>query len=162
MIPGNVTPIWTPRDSVDTAMEFGRWADHAERGTAVVEVGRYRRPHLRVTTRSRERRARFMDAIAVALLMALMAAFGVIVFAASAKADTDMRAWAWDNGPAVCDWLDHNPTPGGLESTARTLFADGMTPEQVGGAVAWSVNDICPRHTRLLASYIAYGNAVIA
>ena len=83
----NLIPIWTPQDAVDTAEAFAAEIANAERGV-VLEAGPYRAPRLALVpqrssfllSRSRERRARAMDFMAVSLLMALMACFGVIVY----------------------------------------------------------------------------------
>lgn len=76
----NLVPIWSPLDAVDTAEAFNREIANAERGV-VVEEGRHRVPQLNLLlTSSRERKARAMDALAVSLLMALMAALGAFVY----------------------------------------------------------------------------------
>ena len=76
----NLVPIWSPMDAVDTAQAFHLEMANAERGT-VIEAGPYRAPRLNfLMTRSRERKARAMDALAVSLLLALMAALGAFVY----------------------------------------------------------------------------------
>mgnify|MGYP003608151502 CR=1 FL=1 len=94
----NIRPIWSPQDSVDTAQQFHLELHNAERG----------RVERRLFSVSRERKARRMDALAVALLMIVMAAFGVIVMLLStpqAKADPDSMVYAYAAtfGSAVCD-----------------------------------------------------------
>ena len=106
--PTNLIPIWTARDSIDTAQAFALEIANAERGhqTAVrgVKPGSMRpastaheatpfraeavaaprtAPRLRLVTTSRERRARLHDGLAVALLLILSAAIGVVVVLAS-------------------------------------------------------------------------------
>lgn len=76
----NIIEIWTPSDAVDTAEAFHREVANTERGV-VVEEGRHRVPQLNLLlTSSRERKARAMDALAVSLLLALMAALGAFVY----------------------------------------------------------------------------------
>lgn len=94
-----LTPIWTPRDSVDTARLFHLEMDNAERGhrycvrcdksQLVVRIDadgvcRYCKRRVRVSSmlfsRSRHRRAKVMDAVAVIMLMAFMAVFGALMF----------------------------------------------------------------------------------
>ena len=76
-----VVPIWTPMDAVDTAEAFHREIANAERGTVIVEAGRHRSPRLNfLLARSRERKARAMDALAVSLILTLSAALGAIAY----------------------------------------------------------------------------------
>lgn len=91
----NLVPIWSPSDSVDVAEAFAAEIANAERGV-IVESGPYRAPRLKLApevngksrldflmTRSRERKARAMDALAVSMLMLLMAGFGAAIYFAS-------------------------------------------------------------------------------
>lgn len=78
----NLVPIWSPLDAVDTAEAFAREIANAERGV-VVEAGRHRTPRLNLVTAGRERKARFMDGLAVTLLLALSTALGVIAYFAA-------------------------------------------------------------------------------
>ncbi len=99
----NIRPIWSPRDSIDTARLFHLEMDNAERGhrhcvrcdksQLVVRIDadgvcRYCKRRVRVSSmlfsRSRFRRAKAMDALAVALLLTFMAAFGALMFLAHA------------------------------------------------------------------------------
>lgn len=92
-----VVPIWTPQDSVDTAHQFHMELHNAERGVSQSQSQPGFGNRL-MFSRSRERRARRMDALAVALLMIVMAAFGVIVMLLStpqAKADPDSMVYAY-------------------------------------------------------------------
>jgi hypothetical protein len=151
-LPDNVLPIWTPKDSVDTAQQFHLELDNAERGTWLV-------------SHSRRRKAGWMDAVAVALLMALMAALGVVVFAASAKADVDNVVFAYTQvyGSAVCETLDDgHDSVDGLTGILRSIVGDGLTPHQAGQVVAMSVTDSCPQYTPLLRAYVARSGAGVA
>lgn len=111
---------------------------------------------------SRERKARIYDGLAVTLLLCLMAALGVVTFAATAKADVDgaARAYAAEYGPAVCSTLDsyHPPTFSVLMGIMLAINADGLTPYQAGEAVGLSVAELCPQYDGLLERFAAtYG-----
>ena len=109
---------------------------------------------------SRERKARIYDGLAVTLLLCLMAALGVVTFAATAKADVDgaARAYAAEYGPAVCSTLDSYPTFSGLMGIMLAINADGLTPYQAGEAVGLSVAELCPQYDGLLERFAAtYG-----
>ena len=143
-----VRQIWSPRDSIDTAQAFAMELHNAERGRA------------RLFSVSRERKARRMDALAVALLMIVMAAFGVIVMllsTPSAKADPDSMVYAYAAtfGSAVCETLDSYPSFGGIYGIADAITDDGLTYYQAGQVIAVSVTEICPRHTALVKSFAA-------
>lgn len=162
-VPIHVRPVWTPADAVDTAQAFAAELAHAERGTSS-SVERQRQSATKLGSRlmfgrSRFRRARIYDALAVTLLMIVMACLGVVVYAASARADTATAdAWAAEYGPAACDVLDAAPT---LRTLTGVLAADvgmGATPVQAGEDVATAVWQLCPRHVPLLHSFVAiYG-----
>jgi len=113
--------------------------------------------------RSRERRARIMDGLAVALLMALMAALGCAVLLASAphaKADTDSMVYAYaaTYGTAVCETLDDYPSFDGIIGIASAIAEDGLTMRQAGAVIALSANEICPRHISLVKAFASiYG-----
>ncbi len=148
----NIRPIWTPQDSVDTAQQFHLELHNAERG----------RPQRksRLFSVSRERKARRMDALAVALLLIVMAAFGVIVMLLStpqAKADPDSMVYAYAAtfGSAVCETLDSYASFGGIYGIADAITEDGLTYYQAGQVIAVSVMEICPRHTALVRSFAA-------
>ncbi len=140
----NIRPIWSPRDSIDTAHQFHMELHNAERGARycarcdksqlVVKVDsdgvcrtckRRSRIASRLFSRSRFRRARRMDALAVGLLLIVMAAFGCVVVLLSPQAKAD----------AITD--------------------GGLTYHQAGQAIAISVMQICPRHTALIKSFAA-------
>lgn len=147
--------IWTPRDAVDTANAFHAELAGAERGTAV--EAHPERAGARIFSMGRYRKARAMDALAVALLLALMAALGVVGYAASAKADTDtgMRALAWEVGPEVCAWLDEHPSIAGVMSAGQAIASQGYTAEEAGEVIAYAAFDICQRHIPLLRQFVA-------
>lgn len=153
--------VWTPGDAVKTAEDFHADIANAERGVAVDEQ-RPQRPQ-RFVSRSRARKARWYNRIAVALLLATFAFLGAIFYAAGAKADGPVDAWQWEYGPAACDYLDSNATLSGLSNALASAERSGLTPEQAGEAVAASVLDICPRHRDLLRAFVMrYGPRQIA
>lgn len=148
----NIRPIWTPQDSVDTAQQFHLELHNAERGVPERKS--------RLFSVSRERKARRMDALAVALLLIVMAAFGVIVMLLStpqAKADPDSMVYAYAAtfGSAVCETLDSYPSFGGIYGITDAITDDGLTYYQAGQVIAVSVTEICPRHTALVKSFAA-------
>ena len=144
----NVIPIWEPRDSVDTAQAFNAELANAERGISI------NRPWF--ISQSRERKARIYDGLAVALLMALMAALGVILFAASAKADPDSEAQAYaaEYGPAVCSVLDDYPSVSGMLGIMQAIVEDGMTEYQAGEVVGISIYRLCPEYQGLAEKFV--------
>ena len=154
----NIHPIRTP-DPVDTAQEFHAEMANAERGLDINEPW--------FLAQSRARKARLMDGLAVGLLLALMACLGVILFAASAKADTDADAVAYaaEFGGTVCSVLDggHN-TIAGLTGIMLAIQKHGnLTAYQSGEVVGLSVAEICPQYTPLLRQFVTrYGKAAIA
>lgn len=96
-----VRQIWSPQDAVDTAQAFALELHNAERGhrhcvrcdksQLVVRIDtdgvcRRCKRHGRVSSalfsRSRNRKAKAMDALAVAFLMTFMATFGALMFLA--------------------------------------------------------------------------------
>jgi hypothetical protein len=154
-LPDNVLPIWTPRDSVDTAQAFALELDNAERG-----VQDYLPPVVLFTARSRERKARLYDRLAVALLLLLCAALGVIGFTLAvphAKADVDnvVVAYSAHYGGAVCSVLDEFPSENGILGIGKSIIEDGLTGYQAGQVLYLSVSDVCPRHMGLLRAFAA-------
>ena len=155
----SVRPIWTPDDSVATAEDFHAEMANAERGLDINEPW--------FMAQSRKRRARLMDGLAVGLLLALMACLGVILFAASAKADpdSDAVAYASEYGGTVCSVLDdgHNTIAGLTGIMLAIQKHGGLTAFQSGEVVGLSVAEICPRYTPLLRQFVTrYGKAAIA
>jgi hypothetical protein len=148
LIHNNVTRIRTPRDALDTAAEFHLEVDNAERGRAPS----------RLFTQSRERRARIMDGLAVALLMALMGALGCAVLlmaAPKAKADIDAVsvAYAAHYADAICTTLAGHPTNSGVQGILAAIREDGLTNLQAAGAVVLAVTDACPAQTYILERF---------
>jgi hypothetical protein len=142
----------------------------------VVAAGNSRRPRLRLvgpqergvqefqppvvlfTARSRERKARLYDRLAVALLLLLCAALGVIGFTLAvphAKADVDnvVVAYSAHYGGAVCSVLDEFPSENGILGIGKSIIEDGLTGYQAGQVIYLSVSDICPRHMGLLRAF---------
>lgn len=146
-----VRPIWTPQDAVDTAQAFAAELAHAERGVPD-------KPHwtAKLFGRSRFRRAKVYDGLAVGLLMVLMAALGVVVFAASAKAepDSDALAYAAEYGPAVCSVLDDYPSVSGMLGIMQAIVEDGMTEYQAGQVVGISIYRLCPEYDYLAEKFM--------
>lgn len=133
------------RDAVDTASEFHLEVDNE-------------RSHW-LFSKSRERRARRMDALAVALLMVFMAAFGVIVMllsAPQAKASPATEAYADIYGPVVCQVLNEHATVYGVLGVGQGISEEsGFTPEQAGEVIGYSVATYCPQHMGLLKRFVA-------
>ena len=158
----NIKCIWGRDDFDETVRE----------AQAVVEAGRRRRhlqamnehlPPAVLFTRSRERRARRMDALAVGLLMAFMAALGVVLFAATAKADALSSAWADRYGGLACVVLSEYPSVGGLMGILDSAQEDGLTQRQAGEAVGESIATNCPEYGYLVRQFIArYGKSTVA
>lgn len=187
---GRVVPIWTRQDAVDTAQQFHLELANAERGRhshcvrcdkshLVVRIGadgvcRTCRRETGTVGRllfsvSRERRARLMDAAAVALLMVLMAAVGCLVLiwaTPQAKADDvepAVVAYAALYGGIVCDVLDQYPTVSGVAGVADGITEEsGFTPFEAGEVIGLAVTDTCPRHMGLIRRFIAANTGVPA
>lgn len=105
-------------------------------------------------------KAKLVDAFGVALLMAFMAAMGVILMLLStptAKADVDHVAFAYAAvyGDAVCSTLDQWPSFDGIVGIGEAIVDDGLTTAQAGEVIAVSVMEICPRHSGLMDRFIA-------
>ena len=153
--------IWTPEDFEQAVRD----------AQAVVQAGKNSRHlhpvadterTLRLTSVSRHRKARIYDALAVALLMALMAALGVVVFAATAKADTisdSVIDYAATYGEgAVCPVLDEHHTVNGVLGVLVGIGKDGFSAHEAGQIVGLSVSEYCPRNQPLLRQFVAvYG-----
>lgn len=152
-IPRNIRPIWTPADAVDTAQAFHADIANAERGT-------------RLFSKSRERRARILDAAAVTLLMALMGLLGCALLilstpkAAAAPADDFdpvSVAYAAHYAGAVCATLMDFPSINGVMGIMSAIEDDGLTTDQAAEAVTLSVADSCPRYLPVLQRFANYG-----
>lgn len=155
----NIRPIWSPQDSIDTAHQFHMELHNAERGVSQSQSQTGFGNRL-MFSRSRERKARRMDALAVALLVVTLTILGWLfatVYAPAAKADdwTVVYAYAATYGGAVCETLDSYPSFGGIYGIADAITDDGLTFYQAGQVIAVSVMEICPRHTALVKSFAA-------
>lgn len=115
----------------------------------------------RLFARSRERRARRMDAFAVALLMVVSAMLGCLALLAAnpAKADIndpDVIAYTALFGGVVCDVLDAHPSIPGVLGVAHGIQEDsGFTAFQAGEVIGLAVVEICPRHVGLIQRFAA-------
>ena len=162
-LPDNIRAIWTPRDPVDTAKEFHLEVDNAERGDDVeiadrAEMRQAFDPQGWLMSQGRERRARIMDGLAVALLFLLMGALGCAVFlmaAPKAKADIDSVsiAYAAHYADAICTTLAGHPTNSGVQGILAAIREDGLTNVQAAGAVVLAVTDACPAQTYVLERF---------
>jgi len=182
-VTGRVVPIWTAQDAVGTAQAFAMELANAERGHRVCRI--CDRSHLVVRiaedgvcrncrkrqsrnafgnrllfSQSRHRKARAMDAFAVACLMLVLAALGcavLILATPKAKADPDPTyAYAAVMGGIACDVLDEHPSIAGVLGVAQGIEQDaGFTAEQAGRVIGYAVADICPRHMPLIRRFVA-------
>lgn len=155
--------IWTPDDAIQTAQDFAAELEHAEIGTAYREQAR---ETSKLFGRSRFRRAKILDGLAVLLLMVLAALMGCVLVLASAPkahADNGMRALAWEVGPELCGYLDEHPTFAGLVAASRIITSEGYTVEESGEVIGFSITDVCPRHNDLLARFlVVFGPRTVA
>lgn len=154
-----VVPIWSPQDSIDTAQAFHLELHNAERGVSQSQ-SRTGFGNRLMFSRSRERKARRMDALAVALLMILMAAFGCVVVllsAPQAKADATSFAYAAHNATAVCEVIAEFPSAAGVLGIMAAIREDGLTNDQAAAAVVMSVSEVCPRYMYVLEAFADRG-----
>ncbi len=173
----NIRPIWTPQDSIDTAQDFAAELDSAERGCCcgpdpirpLQRQSRNRFGFSWLFSRSRERRARRMDALAVTLLMAVMAALGCAVLilstpqAKAAPQQDDAYAYAATFGLVVCSVLDDYSSFAGIAGIGQALAGEGWTGEDTGRIVGYSVMEFCPQHLPLIKRFAAeFGGQVAA
>jgi len=107
--------------------------------------------------RSRERRARIMDGLAVALLMVLMAALGCAVLLASApqaKADDeisrDEQIFIEMYGGAVCSTLDDYDSLSGVVGISDAIVERGYSRDESIDIINGSVWLYCDYHWPLL------------
>jgi hypothetical protein len=164
---GNLQRIFGPED-FDAAVRDAEAIVKAGNRRLIVNDYEYLSPAV-LFTRSRERRARLYDRLAVALLLMLCAALGCIavILATPAKAapDVDNVVFAYANtyGPAVCETLaDGHDTLDGLTGILMSITGDGLTPFQAGQVVAISVGDGCPEYAPLLRAFVARSGATAA
>ena len=165
----NITLLWTPQDSIDTARQFHLEIDNAERGARddveIADPQKMREafdPQPRrswLLTQSRERKAKLMDALAVLLLFLLMGALGaatLLLVAPKAKADIDAAsvAYAAHYATAICDTLAVHNTPSGVQGVIAAIREDGLTNLQAAGAVVLAVTDVCPQQRYILDAFV--------
>lgn len=110
---------------------------------------------MKVTSRSRERRARVMDGIAVALLLAVSAALGVcaMLLAAPAKAEVDAIEYdfATQHGWDICQAIDNNHTVGGVVGITTAISQWALIDlESAVDVMNTAVIETCPRNWPLL------------
>jgi hypothetical protein len=147
---------------VDTAKQFHLELDNAERDVEIADRAKMRQafdPQGWLMSQGRERRARIMDGLAVALLMALMGALGCAVLlmaAPKAKADADpvAVAYAAHFADAVCWTLTNHDTNSGVLGVLAAIKEDGLTTSQAAYAVTLSVMDVCPQQQYVLDRFI--------
>jgi len=168
----NITLLWTPRDSIDTASQFHLEMDNAERGVRddveiadPVQMRQAFDPQGWLMSQSRFRKAKVYDFLAVLLMLATMAALGCAVFFLStpqAKADPIdpvAVAYAAHYAGAVCATLDDFPNLNGILGLVSAIQDDGLTAGQAGAAIGLSVAEACPRYEPLLEAFInRYGS----
>lgn len=162
--------IWTPEDfeqavrDAQAVVQAGKTSRHLH---PVADTERT----LRLTSVSRHRKARIYDALAVALLLALAAALGVIAVLAAAphaKADNTASAAVLDyaatyGAGAVCPVLDTHRTVSGVMGVLVGIGRDGFSEYEAGQIVGISVTKYCPRNQPLLRQFIAvYGSTETA
>jgi len=116
--------------------------------------------------KSRERKARLYDGLAVTLLLLFSAVLGMILLILSspaAKADAESNAYAAHYAGAVCNVLAEYPTTSGLQGILNSVQGDGLSAYQAGEAVALSVYESCPRYAYILDLYVArVGRSTVA
>ena len=162
--------IYGPDDFDQTVRDAQAVVEAGKRRLRVVGEDERGIPAMLFST-SRHRRAKLMDGLAVALLMALMAAFGVIVMllaAPSAKADIEPTPAVLDYADrygeqAICVVLDEHHSVSGLLGVLLAIEKDGFTPYQAGQIVGISVTEFCPRNAPLIQRFVqVYGGQVTA
>lgn len=161
--------VWTPDDFDQTVRDAQAVVEAGKRRFRVVGEDERGTPRL-LLSRSRERTAKRMDAIAVALLMALMAALGALAMLASAphaKADEPSPAlidYTITYGPVACNVLDEYPTIGGLQGVMNGVMEHGgWSAFESGQITALAVAEYCPEYVPLLNRFVSmYGNGSLA
>lgn len=157
-----------PSDPITTAQDFA------------VHVGRSRAERQSPTelddrwtqflfSHGRFRKARIMDALAVALLivtLTIVTYAALLLASGTAKADSDpspaVVAYTATYGGIVCGVIDHYPSTGGVLGVVRAITDEGFTPYEVGEIVGLSVADICPRHLGLVQRFVRLYGPVAA
>ena len=155
----SMTPIWTPDDFDQTVRDAQAVVKAGKRRVRIVGEDERGAPTL-LFSQSRERKARRLDALAVALLMALMAALGCIVLLASAphaKADVPSDAaieYASEYGGLICQVLDEHASVPGLMGVMQGVYEDGWTPYEAGQITGLSIYAFCPEHSVLIDRFV--------
>lgn len=178
----SIHPLRVPRDAVDTAQQFHLECVNARRYCArcrlshlVVRIDpdgtcrsckRGSRVAAVVFSRSRARRARIMDGLAVALLMLFMAVFGclMLLWATPAKAETPAEAYAALYGWAVCETLaDGHDSVAGITGIGDGIVEhSGLSTFEAGEVLAYSVYGQCPQYVPALKRFIAFKSVIDA
>lgn len=160
--------VWMPDDLDEAAAQAQAIVESGKRRLRVVGETERGLPML-LLTRSRERKARAMDAIGVGLLMLFAALFGVVLMLASAphvKAapiSDDVLDYTVENGQIACEVLDDYPSVAGLTGVMQAVVEDGFTSRQAGEIVALSIYEYCPNHADLIDKFIAlYATSEVA
>lgn len=155
----SMTPIWTSQDFDETVRDAQAVVEAGKRRFRIVGEDERGAPML-LLSRSRERTARRMDAIAVALLLALMAALGCLVMLASAphaKAEPMSDAaieYASENGHLICQVLDEHRSVPGLLGVMQGVYEDGWSPYEAGQITGLSIYGFCPQHSPLIDKFV--------
>lgn len=160
----SVRPIWTPDDFDQTVRDAQAVVAAGKRRLRVVGEDERGTPTF-IFSQSRERRARWMDFIAICLLMGFMAALGVVIMLSSAphaKADDLSPAlidYTITYGPVACNVLDEHPTVGGLQGVMNGVMEHGgWSAYESGQIVGLAVYEFCPEYSPLLDRFVArYG-----
>lgn len=183
MTVNNVVPLRTRRDSIDTAEAF-----HADIARTELAEHRYctvcgksrlvtvigpdgvctrcepsRRDGIAARllfSRSRFRRARIQDFLAVLLLLATTALLGcavVMLSTGQARADqSTATAYGWEMGGNICLAIDdHDSEPGLVLVAADIVEHTGMSYGDAGTAIYTAVSQVCPRHMPMLLRFVA-------
>lgn len=156
--------VWTPADFEQAVLDAQAVVQAGKQGHQPSAAGAGRHRMIGV---SRYRKARIYDALAVGLLLVLMAALGVVLFASTAKAEpsSDAVAYAAEYGGTVCSVLDDgHASTAGLTGIMQAIQNHGnLTAYQSGEVVGLSVTELCPRYNYLLREFVGrYGKAAIA
>lgn len=103
------------------------------------------------------RKARALDALALALVGILVALAGLLglMLAPMAKASPATEAYADLYGTIVCSVLDEHPTIAGVIGVGQGISEEsGFTLEQSGEVIGYSVVSYCPWHKPLMNRFI--------
>lgn len=87
-------------------------------------------------------------------VLTVFAAIGLLNSPVAKADESTSRAFAWEVGPQICMYLDEHPTFAGIITSGKAVMEQGFTVEEAGEVVGYSITDVCPRHTDLLARFI--------